>query len=295
MEQVKVVVGVDAEHRYRPAIRLLRGLALPLDEVILAHSIEAPAPVASPADDSAQAQESPRNVYASEESLLREATAECEGMGRIVRRELLSGPAADAMIALADQEDADLIAVQSERKGAFRSFFLGSVSRGLAIASPRSLLISKGEREPNQPLRAVFATDHSKYSNATLDEFLRLHPTGIRSVKIVSAVAMGDYMFWAMHFDPYRSSEDRERRLRSEFEQRNAAIEERLRGVGYESSSIAPICSVNEALSQAMADADLLVMGAQGHGFVERLLIGSNSLHQVIIEPHPVLLLRPRD
>ena len=36
----------------------------------------------------------------------------------------------------------------------------------------------------------------------------------------------------------------------------------------------------------------LMILGAQGHGFIERLLIGSTSLHQVAAEPYPVLVLR---
>jgi nucleotide-binding universal stress UspA family protein len=38
--------------------------------------------------------------------------------------------------------------------------------------------------------------------------------------------------------------------------------------------------------------ADILVMGAQGHGFVERVFIGSVSLHQALYEPYPVMIVR---
>jgi hypothetical protein len=36
----------------------------------------------------------------------------------------------------------------------------------------------------------------------------------------------------------------------------------------------------------------LLILGAQGYGFWERLMVGSISFHQAIAEPHPVLILR---
>jgi len=39
--------------------------------------------------------------------------------------------------------------------------------------------------------------------------------------------------------------------------------------------------------------AELMVVGAHGKGWIERLLIGSTSLHEVIDEPYNVLVLRP--
>jgi hypothetical protein len=39
---------------------------------------------------------------------------------------------------------------------------------------------------------------------------------------------------------------------------------------------------------------DLLVLGAQGHGFLARLRMGSKSFHQVVSERYSVLVLRPQ-
>ena len=39
--------------------------------------------------------------------------------------------------------------------------------------------------------------------------------------------------------------------------------------------------------------ADLLIMGAQGHGYMRPLMIGSSSLKQVVSSRHSVLILRP--
>jgi nucleotide-binding universal stress UspA family protein len=39
-------------------------------------------------------------------------------------------------------------------------------------------------------------------------------------------------------------------------------------------------------------NADLLILGAQGHGFLDRLQHGSVSFHQVVAESYSVLLLR---
>ncbi|RYG31629.1 universal stress protein, partial [bacterium] len=37
---------------------------------------------------------------------------------------------------------------------------------------------------------------------------------------------------------------------------------------------------------------DLLILGARGHGLIERLLIGSLALHVVVAEPYSVMVLR---
>jgi nucleotide-binding universal stress UspA family protein len=51
-----------------------------------------------------------------------------------------------------------------------------------------------------------------------------------------------------------------------------------------------PIAAIRYMMSETKAD--LLILGAQGHGFIERLTIGSISLYEVIAEPYNVLLIR---
>jgi nucleotide-binding universal stress UspA family protein len=276
---MKILIGIDANDRYRPALRLFARLKFPVTEVVLAHCMEHPEP------DSTELQHA--------NDMLAKAKLEVTALASQTSARVLTVCPSDSLIQLATDTNCDLIAVQSERKGAFRSFFFGSVSRGLAIASPRPVLVSKGEQTSTDPVRIVFASDHSSYADAALDQFVKFAPRGIASVQLVSAVSMIDYVFWATHFDPYRSSEEREGALRQKFELLNSIAVERLTVAGYVATSTAPLASVGDAISDAMRSADLLVMGAQGHGFVERLLIGSNSLQQVIIEPHSVLLLRP--
>lgn len=52
----------------------------------------------------------------------------------------------------------------------------------------------------------------------------------------------------------------------------------------------------DEVLGATMKDVngDLLAMGAQGHGFIERVMLGSLSLQQVMASPYSTLILRPR-
>jgi len=76
--------------------------------------------------------------------------------------------------------------------------------------------------------------------------------------------------------------------------ERNEQVCERLRALGAQCESRVEEAHPNEAIQNAMkeTEADLLILGAQGHGFWDRLAIGSISFHQAIAEPHSVLLLR---
>jgi nucleotide-binding universal stress UspA family protein len=290
---MKAVLGIDPAGRYVPALQLTGRLKLPLQQLVLAGSLESAQPIAvTTGPDLVVADSSEERRIL--EAVLESAQRAASDLGISAETEVLYGPAATALIDCGERIGADLLIVQSERKSPFRAFFFGSVSRGLTIGAPQSVLFSKGHGASAGPVQAVFATDHSAYALKAARRFLQMGAKGIESVHIVSAVCMQDYTFWAMHFDPGRSTEERETSLRREFEQRNEALAGEFRAAGYAVTHEAPVASANEAIVHAMEEkrAELLIINAQGHGFVERMLIGSVSMHQVMIEPHSVLLIR---
>ena len=71
-------------------------------------------------------------------------------------------------------------------------------------------------------------------------------------------------------------------------------MSEKLKAIAPEVNVIVQEGESNEVIRNAMTSsgADLLIMGAQGHGFLDRLVIGSTSHHHFVAEPYPVLLLR---
>ena len=74
----------------------------------------------------------------------------------------------------------------------------------------------------------------------------------------------------------------------------SAKVAEKLKSIAPEVNVIVQEGESNEVIRNTMtsSDADLLIMGAQGHGFLDRLVIGSTSHHHFVAEPYPVLLLR---
>ena len=73
---------------------------------------------------------------------------------------------------LKKQGEAKLVAVGSERKGAFGSLFLGSVTRGLALESRVGVLIGKSAIPHDGPLKVLLATDGSEYFDRCLEKLM---------------------------------------------------------------------------------------------------------------------------
>ena len=69
----------------------------------------------------------------------------------------------------------------------------------------------------------------------------------------------------------------------------------RLAAAGYETRALCAEGLSARAIRGAVIDldADLVILGARGHRWLERVLLGSFALEQTVDEPHSVLILRP--
>ena len=197
----------------------------------------------------------------------------------------IGGPA-HQLIDRADAVHADIIAIGSTRKSKYGSFFFGSVGRALAIGSRHTVLIAKGMVKETGKLTAVFGTDHSQYADNAVAMLARMNPNGFEKVILVTA----------MDHDMLEGASPREK---EEFKKymANKSIHqvEHLVAAGIPAEYKVLEGEFSEVIDQEMNSnsADLLILGAQGHGFMERLLIGSSSLQQIVATPHSVLILRP--
>lgn len=293
---MKILVGIDTAGIYRPVIKLLGRLGFEGAEATLAHSVDVlyPVPMYGVAE-AAMGIDFVENLTKIGEEALQEA-ADLACLNKLKADvAVLEGAAGPALIEFAERNHFDLIAIHSERKGQLSSLFLGSVARGLAIGAHHSVLISKGEVRSGGPLKAVFATDHSAYAHRALDTFIELKPKGIESVHVVSAAWMNEYDAYVAQYDLSKMSGSTEEWVEGQLRSKNREAVEKLTAAGFAATSAVkpgtPDIAIREAME--MTKADLLVMGAQGHGFMHRLFIGSTSLHQVVAEPYPVLILRP--
>lgn len=293
---MKVIVGVDAKGAYKPAVKLLGRLGVPKAAVTLLNVVSPVMPyLPAEASDSELQSDYLKIVENDGLRALDEATDIACGLDLHARSKLVFGSPANCLMEEVSAQHADLVAVAATHHGTWSSSFLGSVCRALAIGCSASLLISKGGEADSGPLKAVFATDHSAFSERCLDRFIAMGAHGIRDIHVVSAYSLSDAQAEVLSKNLAALGGDADRWLEERTQCKNEEVCKKLRAAGYATTSSAVQGSPSNAIREAMQDthAQLLIVGSHGKGFIARTFIGSVSLHQVVAEPYPVLVIRP--
>lgn len=279
---MKSVIGIDYPGNYESAVHLLGRLRFTPNDVELVHAEEPEVTLVPPmyvpltGDD--------RQRKAAYQLLDQAAEKACaSGLHVTDQRYAIDHSPARALTDESAAHHGCLIAIGSRQKGRYGSFFAGSVGRALVIGSKASVLIAKGVVAPLGDLTVVLATDHSEYADEAVRLFVRMNPKGIRRLVLVTAIT------------PFPDGTPDE-------EERARMTDLSAKMVGYLLSFELPVeyrvveGTPAEVLDATMEDVngDLLAMGAQGHGWFDRLMLGSVSLQQAIASPHSTLILRPR-
>ena len=207
--------------------------------------------------------------------------------------EVLSGNSiSDQLMKFAETKQADLIAIGSLLKSSLPSLFLGSVGRSLVINARQSIIVAKAAIDQKKQLRVVCATDHSAYANRCFAVLSQWKPRGIDSIVVLSAYPKSLLA---------KTRTALENTSAGVLPWANAKLNELNQEAVTRLSPLARHCEsrildlpVNEAIQQTMAStgADLLILGSQGHGMLDRMTLGSVSFHQVVSENHSTLVLR---
>lgn len=297
---MQILIGVD--QAAGPVVSLLKRLAFPYAQQEVVHVVSGNDYLPYGVDSTRSVEDVERildyeNRHARQlvESLAREFAE--AGISHS-KGDVLFGHPADALLKRAEGLRAELIAVNAAHTHHESVAALtGSVARALLMGAHQSVLIARSSQlfsPDNQPVRAVFATDHSDYANRCLENLIDFAPKGLTHLTVVSAAPEAaleqvDKAFPRLGISVSAS-------VRQALERRNRTVLQRLRQelpkVELE-SAVLPM-PVHEALARAMdtASADLLILGAKGHSVVERLALGSVSLHQALSAPYSVLVLR---
>jgi nucleotide-binding universal stress UspA family protein len=139
----KIILAIDGSAHSQEAVEFGLELAveqqaevtfvhvLPPDEFVVAGRLGPAMPIQhrEPMDES--------------ETVLKEAAQAAEKAGVSYKLEQISGTPVDAILALADEQDADLIVTGSHGRGAIGSALLGSVSTELVKRAKRPVLVVK--------------------------------------------------------------------------------------------------------------------------------------------------------
>jgi nucleotide-binding universal stress UspA family protein len=291
---MRLVVGIDQTAESLKAAELAARLAFRGMEVDLVHVVERLEPIiyqrlpanADVIDRLLKGQEDAgRSMLAAAEGRLRE-------YGFAARTHLMHGFAANVLMEFATSSGADLLATGSEGRGNVEGLLFGSVSRKLAVSAPQSLLIAKQEPLPVGPVRAVFATDHSPYAQRCLARLLALAPRGFGKVTVMTAypkALVGHLTQMLEHFKG-----DVATWIEKNLEEQNQAVRRTLATLGCEVESRVVSGEPRQAITRTMEEtgATLVVLGAQGHGFLDRVTAGSVSYAQAVKSKYDTLMLR---
>lgn len=297
---MKIVLGADLAMAAgsSPAVELLKRLRFNGAQTDVVHVVPPPIytgweydPVIAPsvlADIAQQDRESAREAM--------EKVVADIGAGLGAKAVVVMGNPTERLMVHADETHADLIAINGTVAGPLVAFLTGSVARGLVIGAHQSVLLARGKSEELRPLRAVLATDHSPYSERCMAQLTHLWPQGIQHITVLTSypedrIRAMEPMLPQMAVEPSQA-------VRETLEAKNTALIETLSGCFHPmlttfESRISPL-PVHDAIAEAMKESgsELLILGAHGHSFLERLTMGSTSFRESVFSPYSVLVMR---
>ena len=140
----RILLATDGSPDAEQALVYARNLALRDDaEVFVVHAFE---PVPTYLIDPTESRLWARHI-ASGEEVAHEAARQLQESGVRVTTEVLEGPAADAILKVADVRGCDLIVMGSRGHGTLASLLLGSVSHRILAHAPAPVLVVKALEE----------------------------------------------------------------------------------------------------------------------------------------------------
>lgn len=295
---VQVLVGVDRQTA--PVVPLLKRLDLSYAHFELVHTLSA-GDYLSYGIEGARTPDEVESIISSENRHARQLVESAARLLPQAKGDVLFGHPTEALLRRAEALHAELVAVNaSHARSEGVAALTGSVARGVAMGAHQSVLIARPSllyKADDLPLRAVFATDHSEYANRCLETLIDLAPRGISHLLVMSVAPELDLEFLDRELPELGVSIAAS--VRQALERRSEQVAKRLAQEWPKVTIETALYTqpIHEAIDRALdqASAELLILGAKGHSLLERLTLGSVSLHQAISGPCSVLILRHPD
>jgi nucleotide-binding universal stress UspA family protein len=306
---MKILLATDGSSHARIAENILLKLPRWREAEILVVSVASPgsgeAATVEPVNDIVLAQESAAAFEVAESesaATAQRVAARLQAAGVNARSMVLHGEVATELLDCAERERADVVALGSRGMGAFKSFFLGSVTRRLLNHSPVTLLIgrafedeteaeSAARLEGKEKLTAAVCVDGSRGGDLALD---RLCEQGAGAFAKAIAFCAEPLSVLPPGVNPsdfgstYKYDHERAEQI-----VREAAT--KLQDCADEAVGGTVLGRPGTVLPEAAKqyDVDLLALGATRHGALERFLVGSVS-YEIATSAHcSVLVVRP--
>jgi len=205
---------------------------------------------------------------------------------------LVSGFTTAALLRATDDFGCKLVTVSGRTRIGLDRFLTGSTSKSLVASSKQSVLVVKEPLKKGEGIRALLATDHSDYCNRAIDSLISFAPRGISEITVLSAFSVE--LTKALASSEPELPDSLADITRSSLAEANERLVQRLAPISAKCRSIVASAPPLEAIPNAIREsgANLLILGAQGHGFFDRITFGSVSHQLVSTEPCSTLVLR---
>lgn len=293
---MRITMGVDDAGRAEILLNLIESLRFPHTEVNLVHVVERWNGGEMKGAQGLHLDLIEKYLLLQEErgqKILEETVTDARGRGfDRCQTHLALGFISNQLIDHTRQSGSDLLALGTSGKRPLEGVLIGSVSRKAILGCQKSVIVAKGAIPRGRPLTVVLATDHSPYADACLTQFAGWAPQGVGKIVIVTVFPEQLLKALSGIIDHFKA--DIASWVRDELHQANGKCLEPFKGLGCAATSRVESGPVGDTLARMMEEeqGDLLVLGAQGHGFLDRLTMGSISLDQVVSKPYSVLVLR---
>lgn len=203
------------------------------------------------------------------------------------------------IVATAEQMPADLVVLGTHGRSGLDHLFLGSVAEKLIRRLPCPVFTVSHEEgrtwaAPGLINRILCATDFSEASGEALRLALALaekHQAEMTFLHVVENLTEMSEAAARVLVDVESLRQDIDRRTRER-------LQEALAAAGATTARVETRVAVGSAYKEILKIAavermDLIVIGAQGHSLLERMLSGSNAQHVIRAATCPVLTVRP--
>ena len=286
---MRVLVGIDGSAQAWEALRMLATLS-PCEEILLVHAVDPALPAMAAGAE----------VYVSYLPDLEKALRErgesllAEAQGRLperteVKRLLLVGSAADAILSTAETEMVELIVVGARGLGRLSELMLGSVSHRVLYHATCPVMVVHGTARA--AVRRVLAPVHGEEDGERLVHFLSKKPFPVAvEIRVLQVLPVADPL-WPL--DALRDDQ-RVRAAIDKASEATGAVAQSLVKLGHRAVGAVGLGAASDSILREVDSfaADLILMSARSRSGASRFLLGSVSHAVVHRAPCPVVILR---
>lgn len=291
---MRVLLAIDGSKDAEAATVFLKELPLPPSTAVRIMTV-----VTFPtfALDVPPVQEFKRTVLDDVRRVVEAARASLAPRGFGIETDVAVGDPKEEIARTAEDWKADLVVLGARGLGRVRRFLLGSVSLAVARHAPCPVLVVKGRgRKLGSVLVAVDGSDDSSQAVRFLRNLALPRPTKVRLLGVVEPIRYPGSAPRMLRGQLVTMVKELERERRGQLEKALAGaavqLDDKVRRVTRSTPAGHP---ADQILATAAAhDADLVVVGARGHGGIARLLLGSVSEKVLRYARCPVLIVKGR-